>query len=181
MRQAVSNTIDTVVMLVRLFCQLHPRYSTVRPFLSGPQQNLRLSTNFTLPKRTSTVSAMSAIFSTRENEAKMKEELQSLEGTGWILDEDRMGIKKTYYFKTYTKVLDFHTIIGVRCKSKNHHPKMETGAGHVTVHWTTHFPRGLSSQDMFMARYCDEQARDNIKATERNDAHKCDPAPKAEG
>lgn len=91
-------------MLVRLFCQLYPRYSTVRPFLSGPQQNL-LSTNFMLPKRTSTVSAMSAIFSAGKDEAKMKEELQSLEETGWILDEDRMGIKKTYYFKPYTKVL----------------------------------------------------------------------------
>ncbi|KAN0078984.1 Transcriptional coactivator/pterin dehydratase [Elaphomyces granulatus] len=118
---------------------------------------------------------MSAVFSAGEDEAKMKEELQSLQETGWILDEDYMGIKKTYYFKTYTKVLDFHMVIGVRCKSKNHHPKMETGAGHVTVHWTTHFPRGLSSKDTFMARYCDEQARDNIKTTERSEARKCGP------
>jgi hypothetical protein len=93
-------------MLVRLFCRRHPHYySTVRPFLFGSQQNL-LSTNFTLPKRTSlTVSVMSAVFSAGEDEAKMKEELQSLQETGWILDEDYMGIKKTYYFKTYTKVL----------------------------------------------------------------------------
>jgi pterin-4a-carbinolamine dehydratase len=159
-------------MLVRLFCQRHPHYyssSTVRPFLFGSQQNL-LSTNFTLPKRTLTVSVMSAVFSAGEDEAKMKEELQSLQETGWILDEDCMGIKKTYYFKTYTKVLvrtplfilfnfilisfsaicicnsprsldfcgtltlrslieqsqDFHMVIGVRCKSKYHHPKMET-------------------------------------------------------
>ncbi|OXV09906.1 hypothetical protein Egran_02331 [Elaphomyces granulatus] len=48
---------------------------------------------------------MSAVFSAGEDEAKMKEELQSLQETGWILDEDCMGIKKTYYFKTYTKVL----------------------------------------------------------------------------
>ena len=26
------------------------------------------------------------------------------------------------------------------------------------VHWTTHEPPGLSEKDVFMARYCDEQA-----------------------
>jgi hypothetical protein len=30
--------------------------------------------------------------------------------------------------------------------------------GSVYVLWTTHHPRGLSSKDTFMARFCDEQA-----------------------
>jgi pterin-4a-carbinolamine dehydratase len=31
--------------------------------------------------------------------------------------------------------------------------------GTVSILWTTHYPRGLSHKDIFMARYCDEQAK----------------------
>ena len=37
--------------------------------------------------------------------AKMEAELKMLTETGWKLDEEQIGVRKTYYFKTYTKVL----------------------------------------------------------------------------
>jgi 4a-hydroxytetrahydrobiopterin dehydratase len=42
------------------------------------------------------------------------------------------------------------------------------------VHWTTHHPRGLSDKDAFMARYCDERAKE-IGTVDKTDALKCAP------
>lgn len=33
------------------------------------------------------------------------DQLNGLLGNGWVLDENRVGVKKTFYFKTYTKAL----------------------------------------------------------------------------
>lgn len=71
-------------------------------------------------------------------------QVESLQGNGWDLVDNNM-LKKTYCFATYTKVMvqhayhtasrfppranatqDFHTVIGVRSKSTNHHPTMTT-------------------------------------------------------
>ena len=35
----------------------------------------------------------------------MSAELNALVEDGWRLDDERMGIRKTYYLKTYTKVM----------------------------------------------------------------------------
>ncbi|KAL1995399.1 hypothetical protein VTN49DRAFT_1586 [Thermomyces lanuginosus] len=95
----------------------------------------------------------------------------------WKLDEERMGLLKTYYFKTYTKCLDFSQVIGIRSKSKNHHSTMTIKAGSVQVHWTTHFPRGLSEKDIQMAQYCDEQAR-LIGTVDPAESNRCGPEKK---
>ena len=48
---------------------------------------------------------MSPQFSSGADERKLSEELDALLKEGWTLDEEQMGLKKTFYFKTYTKVL----------------------------------------------------------------------------
>jgi hypothetical protein len=53
----------------------------------------------------------------------------------------------------------------------------ETGS--VSVLWTTHHPRGLSSKDTFMARFCDEQAG-LIGDVDKSQAQKCGPPPSAQ-
>jgi len=40
-----------------------------------------------------------------QDETKVTKEVQNLIENGWSLDGEQMGIRKTYYFKTYTKVL----------------------------------------------------------------------------
>lgn len=39
------------------------------------------------------------------DESKVMAEANALFDCGWILDDEEMGVKKTYYFKTYTKAL----------------------------------------------------------------------------
>ncbi|KAL1960153.1 hypothetical protein VTO42DRAFT_8696 [Malbranchea cinnamomea] len=115
-------------------------------------------------------------FSEGSDRQQLMGEVQELLQNGWQLDAERMGLSKLYYFKTYTKCLDFSQVVGIRSKSKNHHSTMTIKSGSVHIHWTTHFPRGLSGKDTAMARYCDEQAR-LIGTVERSEAQKCGPSP----
>ncbi|KAJ5609751.1 hypothetical protein N7528_010318 [Penicillium herquei] len=70
--------------------------------------------------------------------------------SGWELVGDDT-IRKTFYFKTYTKVLKFSS---------------------ATFDWTSHSPRGLSEKDVTMAKYCEEQARE-IGDVKAQDAPSC--------
>ncbi|KAL2056471.1 hypothetical protein ABVK25_003495 [Lepraria finkii] len=135
--------------------------------------------NFTTSNQTLNNLIMQPKFSEGQDESKVMAELEALVEGGWKLDEEQIGIQRTYHFKTYTKVLDLHHNIGVRSKSKNHHPEMTTNTGSLTVHWTTHYPRGLSAKDTFMAKYCDEQAR-IIGTVDQSDAQKCGPNPSSQ-
>jgi hypothetical protein len=53
----------------------------------------------------STSTTQQPIYAQGEEENKLNPELNKLFESGWELDENKMGIKKTYHFKTYTKVL----------------------------------------------------------------------------
>lgn len=50
----------------------------------------------------------------------------------------------------------------------------EQKAGSVHIHWTTHFPRGITQKDIDMAQYCDQQAA-LIGTVQQSDANKCRP------
>ena len=115
-------------------------------------------TNFTTSKQQSIVSSMQPKLSEGQDESRVMAEAKALLENGWMLDEEEVGVKKTYHFKTYTKALvfgvscafraqadtlqDFLYTIGVRSKSKNHHSVM-------TIVSFTLFPQclelGLSS------------------------------------
>ncbi|KAJ5709268.1 hypothetical protein N7493_010602 [Penicillium malachiteum] len=78
--------------------------------------------------------------------------------SGWELVGDDT-IRKTFYFKTYTKVLDFNNLIG----------KFSSA----TFEWTSYSPPGLSEKDVIMAKYCEEQAREigDVKAQDAPSCH----------
>ncbi|KAJ5543505.1 hypothetical protein N7535_005930 [Penicillium sp. DV-2018c] len=78
---------------------------------------------------------------------------------GWNLVNERT-IRKTFHFKTYTKVLDFNNAVGIRCKSLNHHPVTTLKHSTATFEWTTHSPSGISSKDVTMAKYCEARAKE---------------------
>lgn len=61
--------------------------------------------NATLSKETSGNPAMQPKFSAGADESQLSAETKSLLEDEWALDEEKMGVKKTYYFKTYTKAL----------------------------------------------------------------------------
>ena len=97
-------------------------------------------TSFTTSKHRSNISTMHPKVSEGQDESKVSAEAKSLHESGWEFDDEKMGLMKTYNFKTYTKALvgcssrlsvaptnnfkDFLYTVGVRSKSKNHHSKM---------------------------------------------------------
>ncbi|KAH2474469.1 hypothetical protein KXV71_007098 [Aspergillus fumigatus] len=85
--------------------------------------------------------------------------LERLLENGWVLDGERMGIKKTFYFRSYFKAVSFLNVVASQSATKKHHPTMTVRIGSVDVHWTTHNPRGLSSKDIAMAEHCEEGAQ----------------------
>ncbi|KKZ58441.1 hypothetical protein EMCG_00931 [[Emmonsia] crescens] len=103
-------------------------------------------------------------------------ETNSLLNSNWSLDEEQMGVKKTFYFKTYTKCQDFFNMIAIKSKSANHHSTMTVKFRSVDIHWTTHSPPGLSAKDTLMAKYCDEQAK-MLGAVDASQVETCSSAP----
>ena len=88
----------------------------------------------------STISMMPPSICEGQDAHKVMTEAEALLERGWKIDDDEMGVEKRYYFKTYSKALvrgsirsltaladtlhDFLSVIGIRSKSKNHHPVM---------------------------------------------------------
>ncbi|KAL2370716.1 hypothetical protein BDBG_04950 [Blastomyces gilchristii SLH14081] len=111
--------------------------------------------------------------STLPDETKqLATETNSLLNSNWSLDEEQMGLKKTFYFKTYTKCQDFFNMVAIRSKSANHHSTMTVKFRSVHIHWTTHSPPGLSAKDTLMAQYCDEQAK-MLGAVDQSEVQTC--------
>jgi hypothetical protein len=53
----------------------------------------------------SSVSGMQPQYSAGEDEATVQRGVESLTGVGWGLDSERMGVQKTYYFRSYFKAI----------------------------------------------------------------------------
>lgn len=64
----------------------------------------RLSTP-RLSRMSSSVSGMQPQYSAGEDEATVQRGVESLTGAGWGLDSERMGVQKTYYFRSYFKAI----------------------------------------------------------------------------
>ncbi|KAL3462918.1 transcriptional coactivator/pterin dehydratase [Aspergillus heterothallicus] len=101
--------------------------------------------------------------------------LNALQSNGWSLDDDKIGINKTFFFKSYFKAVSFVNVIASHSSTKKHHATITIRFGSVDVHWTTHHPRGLTDKDTSMAQYCD-QAADLVGAVEQGHGLKCGPA-----
>lgn len=79
-------------------------------------------------------------FSSGTDEDQSLTEVNALLERKWMLDEDSMGIQKTFNFPTFAKALvnafsqpasltltkrqDFILLVGIECKLKNHHPEL---------------------------------------------------------
>ncbi|KAK9639353.1 hypothetical protein V6Z98_000576 [Aspergillus fumigatus] len=50
--------------------------------------------------------------------------LERLLENGWVLDGERMGIKKTFYFRSYFKAVSFLNVVASQSATKKHHPTM---------------------------------------------------------
>ena len=48
-----------------------------------------------------------------QDESKIATKVNALIDSGWKLDEEQMSVQKTYYFKTYTKVMVCLQVFGI--------------------------------------------------------------------
>ena len=62
-------------------------------------------TNCIASKQQSISSIMQPKISEGQDESRLIAEAKALRENGWRLDDEAMGVKKTYHFKTYTKAL----------------------------------------------------------------------------
>ncbi|KAE8393605.1 transcriptional coactivator/pterin dehydratase [Aspergillus alliaceus] len=123
----------------------------------------------------STAMAATPQFAKGMDASQLQPELDKLLEQEWVLDEDGMGVKKTYYFKTYFKAVSFVNVVASQSATKRHHPTMTVRIGSVDVHWTTHNPRGLTDKDLTMAQHCDEAA-ELMGAVDKEGGNKCGPS-----
>ncbi|KAL4910086.1 hypothetical protein BDW74DRAFT_173555 [Aspergillus multicolor] len=106
---------------------------------------------------------------------QLRPTLNELQGQGWRLDDGKIGIQKTFYFRSYFKAVSFLNAVASQSATKKHHATMTIRFGSVDVHWTTHHPRGLTDKDTSMAQFC-EQAATLMGAVQEGQGQKCGPA-----
>lgn len=71
-------------------------------------QTLQLFTQLSTPRlsrMSSSVSGMGLRYAEGEDEAAVQRGVEALTGQGWELDGERMGVQKTYYFRSYFKAI----------------------------------------------------------------------------
>ena len=89
------------------------------------------------------------------SEAARKTTLVPLLETGWVLDEARDAISKTYKFANFVDAFGFMTRAAIWAEKWNHHPEWFNVYNRVEVTLTTHDVGGLSALDVKLARKLD--------------------------
>ncbi|KAK3390409.1 transcriptional coactivator/pterin dehydratase [Podospora didyma] len=102
--------------------------------------------------------------------------LLTLGGGWWSLSSDGAAIERTFKFKTFGKAWDFMGVVAMQCKIKKHHPEWSNTYNTVFIRWTTHSPRGLSSDDLALAAICDILAGEfgELPPAENKTSSSCD-------
>ncbi|RPB23265.1 transcriptional coactivator/pterin dehydratase, partial [Terfezia boudieri ATCC MYA-4762] len=76
----------------------------------------------------------------------------------WDLKQSPPGLQRKFKFKTFATAMKFWNVVADECKAQKHHPEWGNVYNEVVVRWTTHRPRGISSKDIDMAKFCDRTA-----------------------
>lgn len=84
---------------------------------------------------------------------------------GWRLDAQGAAISRQYVFADFMQAFGFMAQIAIAAEKHNHHPEWSNVYNRVSVTWTTHDVSGLSSNDVAMARLCDQVSTGYMQAT----------------
>ena len=76
---------------------------------------------------------------------------------GWDVKEAGgvNSLERTYKFKDFAEAIAFTNRVSQIAEQEDHHPKLITEYGKVTVVWWTHIIRGLHNNDFIMAAKTD--------------------------
>lgn len=80
--------------------------------------------------------------------------LQSL--PQWTLDASTGSISREFVLTDFVQAFSFMTQIAIIAERANHHPEWRNVYNRVHVTWTTHDAGGLTTNDMTMAKFCDQ-------------------------
>lgn len=76
----------------------------------------------------------------------------------WTVGADAKGLERVvrrFQFKNYYHTIAFVNAIAWMAHQENHHPDLEVGYNHCTVHYSTHAIQGLSENDFICAAKVD--------------------------
>ena len=76
----------------------------------------------------------------------------------WTKDGD--AIRRTYTFPTFADAVSFVVRVGFAAESVDHHPDILVSFRRVTLSYTTHSEKGLTTKDVEGARVADTLAGD---------------------
>lgn len=65
-------------------------------------------------------------------------------------------LERTFKFKNFAEALEFSNKVGAVAEEQDHHPRIVTEWGKVTLQWWTHVIGGLHRNDFIMAAKSDE-------------------------
>ena len=74
----------------------------------------------------------------------------------WTFDAKVGAITREFLLANFMQAFAFMTQIAIAAEKHNHHPEWSNVYNKVLITWTTHDVHGLSSNDIAMARMCDQ-------------------------
>ena len=74
----------------------------------------------------------------------------------WQLDPLQGRITREFLLADFMQAFAFMTQIAIASEKGNHHPEWSNVYNKVLITWTTHDVQGLSSNDIALARMCDQ-------------------------
>ncbi len=98
------------------------------------------------------------------NTEQAAEQLRTL--PHWTLDAEVGAITREFVLADFMHAFAFMTQIAIAAEKNNHHPEWSNVYNKVLITWTTHDVRGLSSNDIAMARLCDQAFAGYASATQ---------------
>jgi 4a-hydroxytetrahydrobiopterin dehydratase len=90
----------------------------------------------------------------------VKKLLESIPGWEVSTDDGINKLQRTFTFKDFISAIAFTNKVGELAETGQHHPKLVTEWGKVTVIWWTHSVNGLHMNDFIMAAKTSELKTD---------------------
>ena len=92
--------------------------------------------------------------------SKIKELLEFIPEWEVATDEGVSRLQRTFMFPDFKSAITFTNQVGELAEAEQHHPKLVTEWGKVTVIWWTHSVKGLHMNDFIMAGKTNELKAD---------------------
>ena len=75
---------------------------------------------------------------------------------GWVFDESRNGITKSYKFADFGAAFAFMTRVALEAEKADHHPDWSNAWNRVDILLSTHSEGGVTGKDVALARRIEE-------------------------